>query len=517
MPRSTFITLLLLAATLHAQTPAELRTAHALESARKTGPSALYAFLKPMPKGGDLHLHLSGAVYAETFIRDAAADNLCFNTVTLTLVPPAKSTCPDQAVPAASALTGNQRLYDKMVNAFSVRNFVPTDGRTGHDEFFDTFDRFGALSGHHNPEWIDEILTRSAANNNQYVEIMDIPNVPGFFALAKHLTWPSPAPTTPAELRATFDQMRETLLANGSHDQVLIARKAIHDEESKARALEHCATAQASPACEVTTRYIIGVIRDFAPEVLFAQFQQAFALASEDPNEVVSINPLRAEDWYGARERYTLGLQMIDYFHSLHPDVLLTLHAGELSPGLVPPEDLANHIRQAVELGHASRIGHGIDVLFETDPNQLLHEMAEKHIMVEINLTSNDQLNNISGKAHPLAAYRAAHVPVALSTDDEGVSRSDLTHEYVRGVLEQNLTYPDLKQMARTSLEHAFLPGPSLWAAQDNFSKTAPPCAASKPLAEYPNAPCLAFLKTSQKAWQQYELEHRFAIFESKN
>ena len=71
--------------------------------------------------------------------------------------------------------------------------------------------------------------------------------------------------------------------------------------------------------------------------------------------------------------------------------------------------------------------------------------------MVEINLTSNDVILGIKDTDHPLRAYMAAHVPWALSTDDEGVSRIDLTHEYVKGVLEQNLTsYADLKQSART-------------------------------------------------------------------
>jgi adenosine deaminase len=41
-----------------------------------------------MPKGGDLHMHLSGAVYAETFLKEAAADNLCVNpNPTLSFVP----------------------------------------------------------------------------------------------------------------------------------------------------------------------------------------------------------------------------------------------------------------------------------------------------------------------------------------------------------------------------------------------------------------------------------------------
>ena len=54
--------------------------------------------------------------------------------------------------------------------------------------------------------------------------------------------------------------------------------------------------------------------------------------------------------------------------------------------------------------------------------------------MVEINLTSNDGILGITAKNHPLANYRAAKVPVSLSTDDEGVSRSNLTTEYARAV-----------------------------------------------------------------------------------
>ncbi|MGB8803007.1 MAG: hypothetical protein WCC97_20185, partial [Candidatus Acidiferrales bacterium] len=52
---------------------AESRTARALDLAR-TDPLNLYAFLVRMPKGADLHNHLSGAVYAESWIRAAAED-----------------------------------------------------------------------------------------------------------------------------------------------------------------------------------------------------------------------------------------------------------------------------------------------------------------------------------------------------------------------------------------------------------------------------------------------------------
>src|ERR1700747_906524 len=62
---------------VQAQTASEARAAHAYDVAVKGGPLTLNAFLDQFPKGADLHVHLSGAVYAETFIRDAAEDGLC--------------------------------------------------------------------------------------------------------------------------------------------------------------------------------------------------------------------------------------------------------------------------------------------------------------------------------------------------------------------------------------------------------------------------------------------------------
>jgi len=102
-----------------------------------------------------------------------------------------------------------------------------------------------------------------------------------------------------------------------------------------------------------------------------------------------------------------------------------------------------------------------------------------------------------------------------LSTDDEGVSRIDLTHEYTRAALEYHLGYLDLKKMARTSLEHSFLPGESLWQKLDEFTRVNAACASQKLGAESPTGPCLRFLKGNERAEQQWELEHRFAVFES--
>jgi adenosine deaminase len=223
------------------------------------------------------------------------------------------------------------------------------------------------------------------------------------------------------------------------------------------------------------------------------------------------------EDGYVSMSDYALQMRMVGFLHGVYPKVHITLHAGELAPGLVTYEGLCCHIRQAVEDAHAERIGHGVDVMYEDRPYDLLKEMAAKHVMVEINLSSNEMILGISGKNHPFPVYRKFGVPVALSTDDEGVSRIDLTHEYVRAVETYALSYADLKQMVRTGLEHDFLPGPSLWREQDIFTRPVAACSAEFLGAEKPSANCAAFLKSSEKAQQQWELERRFRAFESTN
>ena len=95
---------------------------------------------------------------------------------------------------------------------------------------------------------------------------------------------------------------------------------------------------------------------------------------------------------------YALHMKMLDFFHGMYPKVHISLHAGELAPGMVPPEGLRCHIRLAVEQGHAERIGHGVDVMYENRPYDLLKEMAAKHVMVEINLTSNDVILGVKGR-----------------------------------------------------------------------------------------------------------------------
>ncbi len=141
--------------------------------------------------------------------------------------------------------------------------------------------------------------------------------------------------------------------------------------------------------------------------------------------------------------------------------------------------------------------------------------MAVRHVMVEINLTSERRHPQLSGADHPLHAYLASHVPFALSTDDEGVSRIDLTHEYVKAADDQDLTYTELKQSTRAALEHSFLHGESLYVTPDDFAHRKTACAAAITAHSTPTRACQGLLDANEKAAQQWELERRFAVYEA--
>ncbi len=487
----------------------EQKAAKALQTAR-SNPLSLYAFLYDMPKGGDLHNHLAGAIYAESLIRVAIRGQLCVNRSTMVLRVPnsdatsgAKVDCSEGEVPAATALS-DQHLYDSMVDAYSMRGFVPSPGITAHDQFFNTFGRFEAAYDFGFADWLDEVTTRAAAQNEQYLELMHTPAFGKVAAESRRIGW-----------QDDLAQLRTKLLTPAFREDIDQAKVDTNKAEATRNERQHCESGNAAPGCGVQVRYLCQVLRGFPKEQVFAQTLFCFELANADPR-YVGINMVMPEDGATSMADYDLQMKMVAFLHSVYPKVHISLHAGELAPGLVPYEGLCCHIRLAVEVAHAERIGHGVDVMYEERPYELLREMSARHVMVEINLTSNEVILGVEGKEHPLPLYRQFGVPVALSTDDEGVSRINLTHEFARAVSTYELQYLDLKNLVRASLEHSFLPGPSLWSVADNFHAVMPQCAHDAPGTEQPSATCRVFLNSSQRAQQQWELERRFRIFETK-
>lgn len=468
----------------------------------KAQPPMLWAFLKEMPKGGDLHSHLSGAIYAESMIGWAAEDGLCVDPKTLVL---AKAPCNEAAghVPAKNALADTV-LYRRMIDAWSMRNLA-TSGLGGHDQFFDSFGKFRLANQTRDGDMLAEVATRAHGGNVGYLELMLTPGSGAAVASAARA----------AGWNDDFSAMRAALLKNGMGEAVQAASAALKQAVARQRELMRCGTAQAGGGCGVALRFLYQVGRGNAREAVFAQMVAGFELAQIDP-DAVGLNLVMPEDALVPMRDFSLHMRMLDYLRGVYPKGKVTLHAGELAPGLVPPEGLRFHIRDSIDIGRARRIGHGVAVMQEKDATGLLRQMARDQILVEICLSSNTGILGVSGASHPLSAYLKYGVPVALATDDEGVSRSEMTREYVKAVEEHGVNYRQLKTMARNSLHYAFVEGEPLW--QDpGRQRLVPACAggnAGKP--GRPAARCQAYLEQNAKARLQWELEAAFAHFESK-
>jgi hypothetical protein len=248
---------------------------------------------------------------------------------------------------------------------------------------------------------------------------------------------------------------------------------------------------------------------------VYAQTLVAYKLIKAD-ERVVGLNFVAPEDHLVSLRDYRQHMSFIAEIGRQFPEQRagIALHAGEMTLGLVPPEHLGWHIREAIFTAGAKRIGHGIDIAHDDNMRQLLETMADNKILVEINLTSNDVILEVSGTEHPLLTYLKFNVPVTLSTDDEGVARIDLTHEYQRAVVTYDFGYDQLKSFSRNALQYSFLPGAPLF--ENTLSGvTVTACRNDDLAVKALSKECSQLMQRSPKAALQWQLEQRLHWFES--
>lgn len=487
----------------YANNPAENNHTHTEKTERyfqsiKNQPAALKKFLQQMPKGGDLHLHESGSTLAENMLQYAASDELCVNRKNFTVF--SNPNCPAEDSLASALL--NPSFRHGLIDSWSMRHFnKKPSAESGHDHFFNTFLKYAAISWAHRGDIQAEIMQRAGLQNELYLEIMITPDHDEARLLGKKIGW-----------NPDLSALRHQLLSNDFNDILSLITQSLNEDEARARDVLNCNTQIPKAGCRITVRYLYQVLREQPPEMVFAQLLAGFESASKDPR-IVGINLVQPEDGVISMRDYQLHMNMIAFLHRLYPKVHISLHAGELNESLVDTQGLSFHIHDAVKTASAERIGHGADIAHEENFAKLLQEMADKHILVEINLSSNAYILNMAGKNHPLPLYLQYRVPLALSTDDEGVSRENLTQQYLRAVADYDLSYITLKTLARNSLTYAFIPGERLW-QNDEYQQMALPCQHDVPDVTQPSEACRRFLDSSEKARLQWQLEVQFTEFE---
>lgn len=467
----------------------------------KSHSAELRSFLGRFPKGADLHNHLDGSIYAETYIAWAAADGKCVRLTTMSLSLPPCDQEGDE-LPVADVIN-DVGIVNELIDSLSVRNYGLRP-ISGHDQFFGTFGRFYAATVGREADMLADTTARASRQNILYLELMQTFGMEEAIAIGKdHKEF------------ADLGDLDALLTNPALEDLVATTQSKTDAVERDLKHLQQCNGSEPADGCDVKVRYLATVLRSFSRSEVAAQVLLAFKLVERD-SRYVGLNLAMPEDMPSILADYSWQMELIRELAKRFPVAAqgVTLHAGELALGLVPPRDLRFHIGEAVNVAGAKRIGHGTSVAYENDFETLLRTMSEREILVEINLTSEQIILGVVGDEHPIGLFRRYDVPIALSTDDEGVARGDLTQEYQIAVEMENISYAELKQLSRNSLAYSFLPGDGLFTT---ISDASPVAACEKEVlgSKVPSVTCSAFLTKSEKAQAQWELERRFREFDT--
>ena len=412
------------------------------ELAKRTEPE-LIAFLRRFPKGADLHNHAGGAVYSDYVIDAARAKGLRYD-------PRVRGFTIGKGDHTVSLdeLESDAAMLKAFFETVSMRGWYPNTG-DGHHHFFQTFSHLGSAR-RSEAQVLAEIVRRNRYQNVNYVELMmnaapsptwgrffeifyelDVDDLPGSLAPFEPLI---EDPATGRSITAYIDELE----AQASRELGL--SPALGEKDS-----------------DIAVGYIGSLLRTGPTERFFRMAVVVFTAMQAD-ERVVGLNIVAPEDHPASRRQFDDQMKILDFLWRRFDKPLITLHAGELTLRYAPVASMWDRIRRSIDEGHARRIGHGISIAWERDVVGLLQQMAKEEVLVEINLTSNESILGVRDDAHPFELYRRAGVPVCLTTDDEGVSRSNLTMEYVKAVQRYDLGYEDIKAISRDCLAHSFLP-----------------------------------------------------------
>ena len=413
--------------------------------------AALTAFFSQMPKGGDLHHHFSGSIYAEPLLEQAIKDDFYLNIETMDVL---KDKPVNGNWKQFSTLKndGILEIYkQKIMQKWSIKDYNYVD-YPSDKLFFESFMKFEpAIQGNFGSGLL-ELKNRAISENVSYIE-----------------TQLSTIPTNMNTDDLTQFNSRLRKLALIKDEKALIkSLDSVYNSLLKKEAVSYAKDFNANFVTKLhndlkiddsrfTMRYQNFVLRFMEPIDLFKNLVIAFISADTSPL-MAGVNIVSPEDGETSMKDYWLHMMMFKYCHSKYPNVKYTMHAGELTLGLVQPEELTWHIGAAVLTAGANRIGHGVDVAHENDSYDLLRYMAKKAIPIEINLVSNEFILKVKDSRHPLTLYKEFGVPIVISTDDAGILRTNMTEQYVLLAKRyKDISYRDIKQFVYNSINYSFI------------------------------------------------------------
>lgn len=417
----------------------------------RTNEAALTAFFSQMPKGGDLHHHYSGSVYAEPILEYAITENFYLNTETMMVSREKLSNENWEQFSTIKSKGELEKYKQKIIHKWSVKDYNNVD-YPSDKLFFESFEKFMPASNENFKSGLLELKNRAIKENLSYIEtqLSTIPapiNMADFAKLNTQLR----------ELATQKDEKEILKLLDTFYKDIVKKDVATYAKDFNTNFVAKLHTYLKIDDANFTMRYQNFVLRFMEPNELFKNLVVAFISADSSPL-MAGVNIVSPEDGEISMKDYWLHMIMFKYCHSRFPNVKYTLHAGELTLGLVEPEDLTWHIRSAVYDAGANRIGHGVDIAYEEKSYELLKHMAKNKIPVEINLVSNEFILKVKENRHPITLYKEFGVPIVISTDDAGILRTNMTEQYVLLAKRyKDISYSDIKQFVYNSINYSFI------------------------------------------------------------
>jgi hypothetical protein len=413
--------------------------------------AALTAFFSQMPKGGDLHHHYSGSIYAEPILEDAISEDFYLNTSTMQVLKDRPSNGNWELFSTLKS-QGQLALYKQQImEKWSVKDYNNVD-YPSDKLFFESFDKFSPAIVGHFGEGLLELKNRALKENVSYIEtqLSTIPcaintdELTGYNQKLRQLALNKDE----NGINQLLDSLYVTLIQGGAP---------AYAEDFNTNFVAKLHNDLKIDDARFTMRYQNFVLRFMEPVDLFKNLVVAF-ISANSSTLMAGVNIVSPEDGETSMKDYWLHMVMFKYCHSRYPNVKYSMHAGELALGLVQPEDLTWHIREAVYTAGTNRIGHGVDLAYEENPYGLLRYMAKNSIAIEINVVSNEFILKVKESRHPFSLYKEFGVPIVISTDDAGILRTNMTEQYVLLAKRyKNVSYANIKQYVYNSIYYSFI------------------------------------------------------------
>lgn len=426
---------------------------------RSPNVAQLNLFFNRMPKGGDIHHHFSGSIYAETYLDWMKQQGYLINPQTFKGVSPKEAK--HVAAISVDALRQNNQLYRELLSRWSNKDYHSHYHlQSAPDKaFFDTFGYFGSTAAKHWHAGLQILKQRAIQENVSYLEVM-----------LTSMTYPLHRVSD----QRLYTQVNQQLTQINHQSQLTSAQRYLKEMQLYQVLYRHLTqdqafqtqikqtirqvneAAQGIDDSQFMMRYQTYASRNSQPSQVFSSLYAAFSAAAQDPL-IVGVNIVGPENGVVALADYSLHMNMFKFLRAKYPHVHVAMHAGELTLAMVRPKNLKFHISQAIHIAGTDRIGHGVDISYESAALNDLNIMKTKPVPVEICLTSNEFILGVKGQAHPYLIYSQYGVPLVIATDDSGVSRDNLSDEYRLLATRYHPSYAQIKTYVYNSIRYSFL------------------------------------------------------------